>query len=208
MSSAVTHRIYQGVVDAPPPPLAGALAAWLVGKGLEVRVVDPRGSDESWAGQGPLWVHLESGVLERCRQRIPTDQDLRFFGPSAHEAQSLFPTAQVVSADPEGPDVDPRALPITTYAGFGTQPGGLFRILAGRYGQPRPLPTLLREVVYLVETFRAGHLLFDDEDVGRYGEYMAAFDAELDQLPWTLTWEGSSGGHRVGRTRGGERARL
>jgi hypothetical protein len=88
-------------------------------------------------------------------------------------------------------------LPITTYSGFGPQPGGLFRILAGRYGEGRPLPSLLREVVYLVETFGAGHLLFDDEDLSRYGDLLPNFEAELKHLPWSLTWEGTAGNLRV-----------
>jgi hypothetical protein len=104
--------------------------------------------------------------------------------------------------------VEPDSLPITTYAGFGPQPGGLFRILAGRYGRARPLPTLLREVVYLVETFGAGHLLFDDEDLSRYGDYMARFEEELEHLPWALTWEGSASGLRVRASRDFGAARL
>jgi len=67
---------------------------------------------------------------------------------------------------------------------------------------------LLREVIYLVETFGAGHLLFDDEDLARYGDLMERFEAELSHLPWALTWEGSAGGCRAGATRDFPNARL
>ena len=69
--------------------------------------------------------------------------------------------------------------------------------IAGRYGVARPLRTLLGEIVYLVETFGAGHLLFDDEDLARYGSYMNKVERELAQLPWSLTWEGRSGERRI-----------
>lgn len=208
MSSAAPHRIYQGVVNAPPPPLAGGLAAWLTSQGHEVRVIDPRGGHEDWSGAGPLWVHLEGDVLERCRERIPSHDKPTFFGPGAAAAAASFPEARVITGEPEGEAVDPSSLPITTYAGFGPQPGGLFRVLAGRYGVAKPLARLLSEVVYLVETHSAGHLLFDDEDLDRYGNFMSEVEAELRQLPWILTWEGSASGQRIRSTRGAHRARL
>ena len=198
MKIALEHRICQGVIDAPPPPLAGALSAWLRRQGKKVRVVDPRGAEPHWAGIGTLWVHLEGGNWSRLRPQIPQHElDLRFFGPEAQLAAVDFPEATILSGEPEGDGLDPKALPITTFAGFGAQPGGLFRIFAGRYGQPRPLPSLLIEIVYLVESHKAGHFLFDDEDLAAYGEHMAKFEEELNHLPWPLTWEGRAGGHRV-----------
>jgi hypothetical protein len=154
-------------------------------------------------------VHLERGNWKELLPHFAeTASSLTFFGPEAHQAEATHPSARIVLGDPEGEGATPDLLPITTYAGFGPQPGGLFRILAGRYGLPRPLPTLLREVVYLVETFGAGHLLFDDEDLARYGDLMERFEAELSHLPWALTWEGSAGGHRAGATRDFPSARL
>ncbi len=210
------HRICQGVTDGPPPPLAGALAAWLSARGNDFRVVDPRGSTSDWSGEGPLWVHLEGGNWSRIEDQVPSgSSSLYFFGPEASLAAAAYPSASLVSGDPEsqvrgaqdGP-IAGSSLPITTYSGFGPQPGGLFRILAGRYGQGRPLPTLLREVVYLVETFGAGHLLFDDEDLSRYGDLLPDFEAELKHLPWALTWEGTAGGLRVRAAREFPNARL
>ncbi|MEE2827623.1 MAG: hypothetical protein VX498_00425 [Myxococcota bacterium] len=208
MTAVSLHRIYQGVENAPPPPLAGALAAWLTHGGASVHVVDPRGGPEDWSRPGPVWLHLEQGVLERCRDKITGADDLRFFGPCAAEAHALFPGATIIPGDPEGVDVDPESLPITTYAGFGPQPGGAFRILAGRYGRARPLPTLLREIVYLVETFEAGHLLFDDEDLGQYESLIPRFENELLHLPWEITWEGIRAGRRIRCSRGSATARL
>ena len=208
MTAVSLHRIYQGVEGAPPPPLAGALAAWLMQQGSSVQVVDRRGEPEDWSRTGPIWVHLETGVLKRCKDALAGTSDLRFFGPCAAEARSLFPRARIIPGDPEGESVDPESLPITTYAGFGAQPGGLFRILAGRYGRARPLATLLREIVYLVETFGAGHLLFDDEDLDRYDDLVPRLESELTHLPWDITWEGSSAGRRIRSSRGSATAQL
>jgi len=208
-ASPCVHRICQGVLNGPPPPLAGALAAWLSAEGEDFRVVDPRGGVVDWSGDGPLWVHLEGDNWKRIQPHLDeTASSLTFFGPEARQAEATHPSARIVLGDPEGEGATPDLLPITTYAGFGPQPGGLFRILAGRYGLPRPLPTLIREVVYLVETFGAGHLLFDDEDLARYGDLMERFEAELSHLPWALTWEGAAGGRRAGATRDFQKARL
>jgi len=209
VSVILTHRIYQGVSSGPPPPLAGALAAWLTQQGEGFRIVDPRGDAADWAGDGPLWIHLEGGNWARIRGQVPDSCDpLAFFGPDAQDAADAHPDARIIAGDPEGEGVGPTKLPITTYAGFGPQPGGLFRILAGRYGQARPLATLLREVVYLVETFGAGHLLFDDEDLSLYGNLMIRFEEELTHLPWALTWEGTAQGLRVHAARDFPGARL
>ena len=198
MKFALEHRICQGVIDAPPPPLAGALSAWLRKGGQKVRVIDPRGAEAYWAGIGPLWVHLEAGNWDRLRDQIPEhEHELYFFGPEADLGAADYPHATVVPSDPEGEGLDPKDLPITTYAGFGPQTGGLFRLLAGRYGQPRPLAKLLIEIVYLVETHKAGHFIFDDEDLSTYGDHMAKFEEELGHLPWSLTWEGRAAGCRV-----------
>ena len=179
-------------------------------------MVDPRGSAGDWSGEGPLWVHLEDGNWSRLKSQVPQDSSsLYFFGPEASRAAAAHPTATLISGDPESEVQSAQdrpftgsSLPITTYSGFGPQPGGLFRILAGRYGEARPLPSLLREVVYLVETFGAGHLLFDDEDLSRYGDLMPSFEAELQHLPWLLTWEGTASGLRVRATRDFPGARL
>ena len=209
MSVTPSHRICQGVTDSPPPPLAGALAAWLFHEGRDVRVVDPRGEAPDWSGEGTLWVHLEAANWARISPQIPAGEgDIRFFGPEAEQGAAEHPEATIIRGDPEGSGIDPALLPITTYAGFGTQPGGLFRILAGRFGQPRPLPSLMREVVYLVETFGAGHLLFDDEDLSHYAELINSFADELTHLPWKLTWEGRAAGLRVRDARDFQNRRL
>jgi hypothetical protein len=198
VSVTPTHRICQGVTDAPPPPLAGALAAWLRKNGEAVRVVDPRNEPADWSGVGPLWVHLEGNNWQWIQESIPPDEaDLRFFGPEASRGKEKFTEVRIFSADPEGIGMDPAVLPITTYSGFGAQPGGLFRILASRFGQPRPLPLLLNELVYLVETFGAGHLLFDDEDLSASRDLLQKFEGELSHLPWAITWEGRASGRRV-----------
>ena len=206
-------RISQGVVDAPPPPLAGSLAAWLGRRGWLVRVVDPRGQSEDWSGTGPIWVHLDAGFSEQRLAAIKDSKDLHFFGPALsqeHCRQNLmqrFVRATLVPGDPEahgGPPIDLADLPLTSYAGFGEQPGGLFRLLAGRGYRQRPIALLCREIAYLVETFGAGHLLFDDEDLGRYPGWLETFSSELKALPWPLSWEGTVNGKHakgIGRQR-------
>ena len=204
-------RISQGVVDAPPPPLAGSLAAWLGRRGWLVRVVDPRGESADWSGKGPLWIHLDADFTEQRLAAIEDSKDLRFFGPALNQERCRedlkrrFQMATLVPGDPEAHDgylVDPANLPLTSYAGFGDQPGGLFRLLAGRGDRQRPIALLCREITYLVETFGAGHLLFDDEDLGRYPGWLEAFSAELKALPWPLSWEGTlNGKHAQGRGR-------
>jgi hypothetical protein len=79
------YRISQGVVDAPPPPLAGSLAAWLGRRGYLVRIVDPRGESEDWSGTGPLWIHLDTGFAEQRLAAIHDSEDLRFFGPALNQ---------------------------------------------------------------------------------------------------------------------------
>ena len=158
----------------------------------------PGGSEPYWAGIGPLWIHLEAGNWVRLKEQIPEhEHDLVFFGPEASVGQKDFPQATVITGDPEGSELDPRSLPITTFAGFGPQPGGLFRVLAGRFGKPRPLPNLLIEIVYLVESHQAGHFLFDDADLALYGDHMALFEKELEHLPWPLSWQGKASGRTV-----------
>jgi hypothetical protein len=207
------YRISQGVVDAPPPPLAGSLAAWLGRRGHLVRIVDPRGESEDWSGTGPLWIHLDTGFAEQRLAAIHDSEDLRFFGPALNQEHCRndlrrhFNLATLVPGDPEshgGDPIDLADLPITSYAGFGEQPGGLFRLLAGRGRRQRPIALLCREIAYLVETFAAGHLLFDDEDLGRYPGWLEAFSTELKALPWPLSWEGTlNGKHARGRGRQG-----
>ena len=198
-------RISQGVDDAPPPPLAGALAAWLGRNGWAVRVVDPRGAEADWSGSGPLWVHLDSNFTERRLTHVEDSGELHFFGPGLTQSgccealSQRFPRATLVPGDPEphvGAAKDLADLPLTSYAGFGGQPGGLFRVLAGRGGKPRPIALLCREIAYLVETYGAGHLLFDDEDLSHYPGWLEAFSEELAMLPWPLSWEGTINGIR------------
>jgi hypothetical protein len=208
-------RISQGVGDAPPPPLAGSLAAWLARDGWQVRIVDPRRGPSGWEGEGPLWVHLDRGFVQERLDELPGKSDLRLFGPAlsddaVHAALTQrFPQAQLLPGDPEpseGRMDDLGELPLCTYAGFGDQSGGLFRILAGRGDRQRPVAHLCREIVYLVETFAAGHLLFDDEDLGAYPGWLQSFRAELAAMPWALTWEGTLAGERIraqGRRRTG-----
>ena len=199
-------RISQGVLDAPPPPLAGALAAWLMRDGWQVRVVDPRGGRCDWAGQGPLWVHLDNNFRSSRLDGLQGQQEMYLFGPAvstpSHRTMisQQFPQGQIIDGDPEPSEQrieDLSELPLTTYTGFGPQPGGLFRILAGRGDRSRPIAHLCREIVYLVETFSAGHLLFDDEDLGAYPGWLESLQSELRQLPWPLTWEGTIRGRRI-----------
>ena len=206
------YRISQGVIDAPPPPLAGALAAWLWRKGRSVRIVDPRGEEADWNGDGPLWVHLDAGFTAQRLALVKDGADLHFFGPALAQGQcrtdleQRYPCATLIAGDPEAQDApldDLSVLPLTSYAGFGAQPGGLFRMLAGRGERARPIALLCREIVYLVETFGAGHLLFDDDDLDRYLGWLDAFSAELRALPWPLTFEATVSGQRqqfCGRT--------
>ncbi len=120
------------------------------------------------------------------------------------ELQRRFPGAVCVLGDPEPtarPIEDLDTLPITTWAGFG-RPGPAFRVLAGRSGRWRSPGHLLREVVYLVETWAAGHLVFDDADLAGWGDGLARFEAGLSRLPWVLTWEGTVEGRRRTGARG------
>jgi len=201
-------RISQGVEDAPPPPLAGALAAWLGRNGWLIRVVDPRGAEADWNGSGPLWVHLDNDFDNQRLRYVEDSSDLHFFGPALAQASCCealsdrFPHSTLVPGEPElhvGASEGLGDLPLTTYAGFGAQPGGLFRMLAGRGGKARPIELLCREITYLVETYGAGHLLFDDEDLSRYPGWLESFSQELVMLPWPLSWEGTINGVRSAR---------
>ncbi len=189
-----------------PPPLAGALAAWLSRQGWKVRIVDPRGAKADWTGSGPLWVHLDADFEEQRLAPLDESEDLLFFGPALRNRNcqrdliKRFSRAKLVEGDPESEGAilqDLSSLPITTYDGFGSQPGGLFRILAGRGCRPRPIEMLCREIIYLVETFSAGHLLFDDEDLGYYPGWLDVFSSELRALPWPVSWEGTFNGKRM-----------
>jgi len=185
----------------PPPPLAGALSAWWRRAGDAVRIVRGRAEAED------LWVHLEDGAPALRLDHAATD--LHFFGPGVEDpaardaVRRWHPGAEIVRGDPEPGMCDVAALPITTWAGF--EPlGGAFRLLASRGPRPRPLAHVVREIVYLVETHAAGHLLFDDADLGAFPGWIDAFEGELRHLPWDLTWEANVGGDRVhGRTRRG-----
>ena len=206
MDTPHTHLIVPGAGDGPPPPLAGALAAWLMREGHDVVVVGAQGAR---SGRGTCWVHLEAG--ERPGD-LPLDVGLRFFGPGvddpdARRAADRFPGSTCVIGDPEPTGArieDLDSLPITTWAGF-DRPGPAFRVLAGRGDRWRSPGHLLREVAYLVETFGAGHLLFDDADLAGWGDGLARFEAGLARLPWALTWEATVDG---GRRAGGRGRRL
>ena len=134
----------------------------------------------------------------------------RLFGPGVDdptvrtELEAAIPGAVFVVGDPE-PSArrieDLNTLPITTWAGFG-RPGPAFRVLAGRGDRWRSPGHLLREVVYLVETWGAGHLLFDDADLAGWGDGLERFEGGLARLPWALTWEGTLDGRRRAGTRG------
>jgi hypothetical protein len=158
-----------------------------------------------WSGSGPLWVHLDSNFAERRLTHVDDSGELHFFGPGLTQSgccealSQRFPRATLIPGDPEphvGAARDLTDLPLTSYHGFGAQSGGLFRVLAGRGGKPRPIPLLCREIAYLVETFGAGHLLFDDEDLSHYPGWLEAFNKELKMLPWPLSWEGTIHGIR------------
>ncbi len=169
------HRIWIGETS-PPPPLAGVLAAFLARRGEDFALVpDPADAD---------WVHVEAGT----------------------DAPEVRPGAVVFGAVPPHDAVatlaavdDLDALPITTWWGFGWR-GPAFRMLAGRGDdRVRSVDHALREVVYLVETYGSGHLMFDDEDLGRWRGWADAFAEGLAHLPWELTWEATIGGRRVHR---------
>ncbi len=181
-------RIVQGVGDAPPPPLAGALAAWVLRAGGRVHVVDPRGAPfDPGPAAVPLFVHVE-GAGAPSLDGLQWEE-LTLIGPGQH-------------ADPErafSPDADLTALdglPLTTFAGFGAQEGA-FRLLAGRGDRVRPVAAVIKEIVYLVEMSDLGHVLFDDADLASYGDWLPRFEAELAHLPWALTWQGTVAGVRA-----------
>lgn len=175
-----------------------------------MRVLDPRaGPRQPWPG-GRLWVHLEAeppdNRLAPLTPQHPLDSpEVTFYGPGWDSSiLRPFPQARRTPADPEPcPRLDDLAtLPLPSRAGFGPQ-GPLLRILAGRGDRVRPVAAVIREVVYAVESWQIGHLLFDDADLDAFPGWRAAFAAELAHLPWTLTWEARAGGARVrGRSRG------
>lgn len=200
-----------GTGDGPPPPLAGALAAWLGREGRKILILDPCGVPPRPSGAGPAWVHLDAGPTDLAARCRGLGAGLRFFGPGVDDGEvraelaRRFPGSTCAIGDPEPTgrrieDLD--SLPITTWAGFG-RPGPTFRVLAGRGDRWRSPGHLLREVVYLVEIWDAGHLLFDDADLAGWGDGLARFEAGLARLPWALTWEGTISGRR----RAGERGR-
>jgi hypothetical protein len=196
-------RILQDVGDAPPPPLAGALAAWVLRAGGRVHVVDRRGAGlDPGLPELPLFVHVDAGrtpTLDGLGWRAPPT----FFGPGVDSEEGRAPllahSPRFVLGDPElaiAPDADLstlEGLPLTTFTGFGRQRGA-FRLLAGRGDRVRPVAALIREIVYLVEMSSLGHVLFDDADLGAYGDWVDRFRVELGHLPWEVTWEGA--GHR------------
>lgn len=171
------HRILTGPsTDQPLPALVGGLAAVLDRRGVPFTVVAV-----ATPGAGPLWVYGDAPVPSGCDER-------RFGGGHGGTVERCL-----------GPFPDLDALPITTWNGFG-EVGPAVRLMAGRGDERvRSVGHVLREVVYLAETHRVGHLMFDDEDLGRYPGWVDAFGAELPHLPWKLSWEATIGGRRLHR---------
>lgn len=102
-------RISQGG-EGPSPPLAGALAAWVLRAGGDVVVVDPRGGvgtvDEAPGAEvWPLWAHLEGGFGEERLAEVvgrASGAELVLFGPGADEERLLDGgDVRVVRGDPE-----------------------------------------------------------------------------------------------------------
>ena len=186
--STASIRILQGVHDAPPPPLAGALAAWVLRAGGSVHIIDPRGAPlDPGDSRLPLFAHVEAGRepdLEGLEWK-----ELTVIGPErgADPELAISPTADLSSL---------HGLPLRTFVGFGHQ-AGAFRLLAGRGDRVRTVASVLREIVYLVEMSQLGHVVFDDADVAAYGDWLDRFRAGLQHLPWAVTWEASVRGRKV-----------
>ncbi len=178
--STASIRILQGVHDAPPPPLAGALAAWVLRAGGSVHIIDPRGAPRDGGdAEVPLFAHVADDAPDL---RGLQWRELTLIGPGigGDPELSISPNARLSSLD---------GLPLRTFRGFGRQ-AGAFRLLAGRGDRARPVAHLIREIVYLVEMSQLGHVVFDDPDLTAYGDWLERFRAELEHLPWAVTWEG------------------
>lgn len=210
MTAPLHLRISQGVPDGPAPPLAGALAAWVLRDDGEITVVDPVGAPPQ-AGGGALWAHLEwDAGPDRIEQiaALPGSARATLFGPGVDDPERrellrarLGDSIHFAPGDPERelpgrPALDPAHLPLTTYAGFGTWGGG-HRLLAGRGDRLRPVAAVIREVVYLVEMRQLGHVLFDDAALGEHPAWLDAFRAELAHLPWPVSWQAPGVAHRL-----------
>lgn len=184
-------RLHVGLCQDLPPAIVGGFAAWLRGRGTSVEVL--RGG---WGSTGPLWVALEAPVpFDRLADLPPAT----LFGPGVDDAPTrrrlteLLPHCPIVPGDPMG-EPALEQLPITTWAGFSLPRGGARRILAGRRNRARPLAQALGEIAYAVEMHAIGHLLFDDEDLAHYGDWLPKFERELARLPWSLSWQGTVDG--------------
>lgn len=173
---------------APPPSVAGLLAAFFRSQGNDVIVLDPVGCPARWQPVDQLWVHREPDDPRPIRPELLV-QVL-----ALHGVVDLPPWREM--AWPEGEAGD---LPITTWAGFGVLRGGALRVAAGPGDRVRPVAHFLREILYAAETYGVGHLLFDDADLAAYPGWLEAMIAASCGLPWSISWDANVG---VGRMRG------